>query len=228
MQLLNAPADSSRPIVAVDLEGTLTAGETWKGMLAYLAEQDNPGAIRRFYYRKMLKLIFRRATGTAMRQLKNDWMRDLLRLFAGYPMPRFTEMTAQVVENELWPRRRQALIRELEDHLEHGRRVLVVSGMYETLLETLLERLPGFEAVGTGMKIDKGIFSGELSEPFNIAARKAENLSPFLQDGKIYAGYGDTASDEAMLSLSSHPTAVHPRKQLRKIAATRNWRIFDD
>ena len=228
MQLLNRPPDPETPTVAVDLEGTLTAGATWKGMQNYLAIHENAWQVRRFYYGKIAGALLRRITGGTMRQMKNDWMRDLLRLFKGYPLGRFIEMTEFVVETELWPQRRRVLITELQAHLEAGRRVVVVSGMYETILTTLLNRLPAFEAIGTGLVFDGDAFSGEMSEPFNVGERKVQSLEPFLNAGKLYAAYGDTASDESMLAISTHPTAVHPRKKLQRIAAERNWRILDD
>lgn len=227
MPLLRQPPDSSLPAVATDLEGTLTAGVTWEGMYNYLLTHGHAAQARWFYATHLPKYLALKIFGGDYSQFKNDWMRALLRLFKGYSVPQFEAMCAWVVENELWPKRRKAVVAELTAHLQAGRRVLIVTGMYEPLLEQLIKKLPGSEALCTPVIWTADQRFDGLGQDFNVGERKRERLQPFAQNGKIYAAYGDTFPDVPMLEMSAHPVAVHPDDELRATALKQGWRILE-
>jgi phosphoserine phosphatase len=225
--LLHHPPDPTLPTVATDLEGTLTAGTTWKGMYNYLLTHGYALRARWFYWSHMPKYLAFKLFGGDYSQFKNEWMGDLLRLFKGYSTHQFAAMCAWVVENELWPQRREAVVAELEAHLQAGRRVLIVTGMYEPLLEQLTKKLPGSEALCTSVVWENELFTGKMGQDFNVGERKRERLRPFAKDGKIHAAYGDTFPDVPMLEMSEHPVAVHPDDELRAAALKQGWRILE-
>lgn len=228
MNLLQQPPNPTIPTVATDLEGTLTAGITWKGMYNYLLTHGHAAQARWFYVTHMPKYLAFKLFGGDYSQFKNDWMRDLLLLFKGYTPAQLAAMCTWVIENELWPNRRKPLIAELEAHLQAGRRVLIVTGMYEPLLAELTKKLPGSEALCTSVVWENGLFAGKMGPDFNVGERKRERLRPFARDGKIYAAYGDTFPDVPMLEISEHPVAVHPDDELRATAQQRGWRILEE
>ena len=90
--LLHNPPDNNRPAVAVDLEGTLTAGSAWRGMHNYLLTQKEESGSRFFYYWRLPEYYLRRLTGRDLREFKNRWIHDLLRQFRGYSEAEFQEM----------------------------------------------------------------------------------------------------------------------------------------
>ncbi len=226
--LLLRPPDPHTPTAATDLEGTLTAVSTVRAMHDYLVKHGRAGEARRFRLLRLPVYLLLRAVGANLRSFKNDWMRDLLRMFAGYSQADFQGMCEWVVEHHLWPGRRTEVVRELQRHQAAGRRVLIVTGMFEPLLTALLKRLPGVEAIGTPVVIENGMFSGELAADFNVGERKREQLRPFADSsGKIHTAYGDTYSDRYMLELSHNPVAVYPDSRLREVAKTRGWRILE-
>ncbi len=227
--LLIAPPDPQTQTVASDLEGTLTSGVTVRAIHEYLVENGRAAEARRFYLRRIPGYLLRRGLGLNLRQFKNDWMRDLLRMFAGYTLPDFRSMCDWVVGQSLWPGRRKAVLAELRAHLDAGRRVVIVTGMFEPLLEALLARFPGAEAIGTPIRVEAGVFTGELVGDFNVGPRKRDQLMPFApQGGKIHAAYGDTFSDHFMLSISENPVAVFPDRGLRREALANGWRILEE
>lgn len=225
--LLLRPPDPALPTVATDLEGTLSGGSTVRAIHRYLEEIGMAAASRRIYRRRMPGLILGRTLGLGLRKMKNDWMRDLMRQFAGFSADDLGRMTEYVTENSIWIHRRQPLLDELNTHLGSGRRVIIVSGMSIPILRSLLKRMPGCEAIGTTVLGPEEPFSGDLGE-FNVGRRKVDALRSFCDaDGKIHAAYGDTYSDLEMLDLSRHPTAVAPDRKLRKAAEARGWPILD-
>jgi phosphoserine phosphatase len=226
--LLQEPAGNSKPTVAVDLEGTLTAGASWRGMYDYLIARGRKREAKRFLYRHIPDYYLHRITGRGLQEAKNRWIRDLLQLFRGYSEAEFRTMTDWAVENELWPQRRGFVLGELEQHLQDGRRVIVVTGIFEPYVGTFIERTPGLEAIGTLLVFEDGYINGQLASPFTVGERKAELLQPFGQEGKIYCAYGDSWEDRHMLAMSEHPVAVHPDKKLRRLAESEGWRILEE
>jgi len=226
--LIRADADPSAPIVATDLEGTLTAGVTVLGIHRYLEAHGRAAISKAITRRRMGGFIFRKLLRFDLREYKNDWMREVTRLFAGEPLGRVRDLADWVVENVTWKDRRAAVLTELEAHLAAGRRVIVVTGVFDLLLESLVERLPGMEAIGTAVIGHGEPFSGELAE-FNIGRRKVENLKRLAgESGRLHGAYGDTYSDLSMLSIADHPVAVHPDRKLRAAAEISGWRILTD
>ncbi|HSH14222.1 MAG TPA: haloacid dehalogenase-like hydrolase, partial [Desulfurivibrionaceae bacterium] len=137
------------------------------------------------------------------------------------------EAAEWMVDRALWPGRRRAVLDELAEHQRRGRRVLVVTGLFEPYLAAFMARLPGYEALGTPMIFEDGRVTGRLAGPFNIGRRKAASLGPFTRDGQIHAAYGDTFDDRHMLALSQEPVAVWPDARLRRLAQSRDWRVLE-
>jgi len=132
-----------------------------------------------------------------------------------------------VVEKNLWPGRREVIVDELLAHRAQGRRVIVNTGQFEPILAQLLLKMDGIEGFGTPLAYEDGLFNGEIAGPLNVAERKAEMLQPFLQDGRIFAAYGDTDEDLPMLNLSQTAVAVYPDAGLRLEAERLGWRIVN-
>jgi len=225
--LLSGPADNTRPVVAFDLEGTVTAGSAWRGMSEYLIANGREREAKRYVVRNLPGYYLRRLSGRGLHEFKTRWIHGLFRMFEGYSEDEFREMTDWAVKNELWPQRREVVVSEMEQHQQEGRRVLVVTGLFEPYVASVLSRLPGVEGIGTPIVFEDGKVTGELGTPFNVGERKAEKLRPFMQEGKIYSAYGDTEPDQYMLGISQQPVAVYPDKALRKLAKAGGWRILD-
>jgi len=155
-------------------------------------------------------------------------MVELLQYFEGYDREQFGHMAEWAVDHELWPKRRTAIINELFEHKRNGRRVIVVTGLFEPYVEALLARLEGFEAIGTPLVfVDGKLDSGNVAA-FNVGRSKAEILMPFMTDGKIFSAYGDSFDDHFMLAASEFPVAVLPDKRLKRIAESSAWRIISE
>lgn len=217
-------ASDRMPVVASDLEGTLTVGASWKGIGRYLKTHGFARTYNAFIALHLPLVLLVKARLIPEQWMRDTWMRNLLRLLKGMPESQVREMGVWVVQAELWPHRRQAIIAELEQHLADGRRVVITSGTYQPILEAFAARV-GAECIGTALAIHQGHLTGELADGLNNGPRKAERLTAYLGDAALAAAYGDTAADLPMLELSAAPTAVAPDRDLKKVAATRGWRV---
>ena len=70
-------------VVASDLEGTLTGGETWKGLRRYLRAHGRSLAYYSFFAARSPRILAARAGLYSMAAFPDRWMIDLLLLFGG-------------------------------------------------------------------------------------------------------------------------------------------------
>jgi phosphoserine phosphatase len=213
-------------VVVADLEGTLSAAYTWQGMRDYLEAHGGFAAYRRFFWRSLPRLLLFRV-GIGGWDFRVRWVLGILALLNGRSRAEMAAMGAFVAERTLWPARREPVVAELNAHLAAGRRVIVVSGMFEPILAGFLTYLPGAEAIGTPLRYENDIFCGEIAATLNRGPEKAAQLQRLVTDGPLLAAYGDTAADIPMLALAADGVAVHPDAPLRKEAAVRGWRILE-
>ena len=212
-------------IVAADLEGTLTLGETWRGVQAYLETHGRRAEFARFRRGKLTAYLAARIGLIDRREFQNGWITDLTRLFAGQTLEEFRGVAAWVVQQELLPKQRRAVISELEAARHDGARVILASGTYQPMLEAFAAEF-GFEAVGTRLEIVDGRLTGRLSDGVNVSRRKRENLSRVLSGQPLTRAYGDTMPDLPMLELAAEAVVVAGQDaRLERLAARRGWRV---
>jgi HAD superfamily phosphoserine phosphatase-like hydrolase len=214
-------------IVASDLEGTITAAETWRGMRDYLQANGRSAQFRRFFLRHLPVVIgYRLGLLRDVPAFKERWLLGILALYAGMSRAQLAEMGDWVAQQVLWPSRRQAVVAELEAHRENGRSIIIVSGMFESILAPIAA-IMGVQAMGTPLLFEGDRFAGRPDGPFNVGERKVAQLESVLANGRIlHAAYGDTRRDIPMLHLSQEPVAVHPDAALRREAEINGWRVL--
>jgi len=212
-------------IVAFDLEGTLSAGIAWEGMRDYLVAHGEGDKFRRFFRKNFLRVLaFRVGILRNERAFKERWILDMMRLFAGYTPERFAEVSAWVADRTFWHHRRVAVVEELIAYQEKDARVIVVSGMFEPILQQFAAKLQ-VEFMGTAIEVVNGRLTGEIIGQLNVGPPKAEKLQQL--PGELVSAYGDTMRDIPMLELAETAVAVHPDDILKETAVQRGWRILE-
>lgn len=214
-------------IVASDLDGTISAGHVWEAMRAYLVEHGYEAEFKQFNRKFIPEYLLMKLGLRNENAFKQKWLLGMLRLYEGFTEAEFAEMGEWVIEQEVWPNLRQSVVDELMAHQKNGRSVIIVTGVFQPILDNLAARL-GFEAMGTGLLFANGRFTGEATGPLNVGQQKVVALRQrFGDDVVLFAAYGDTEPDEFMLEMSQFPVAVSPQPDLRKIAEERGWRILE-
>jgi HAD superfamily phosphoserine phosphatase-like hydrolase len=213
-------------VVAADLEGTLTDGETWRGVGRWLAAHGRGRAYRRFLVPRLAAMPLVRAGLVPRQAFRDRWIRDLVGLLAGRSAAEIDEIAAWVVDEELWPGRREPMLEELADARVANARVVVVSGAYDPVLRLFAERI-GAEWVGTPLEFSDGTFTGRLAGPVNTGARKIERLARLIGIATVARAYGDSIADAPLLRAAARAVAVTPDAALARMARERRWRIVD-
>ena len=211
--------------VASDLEGTLTAGETWRGVGRYLKRHGRGAKYRAFFLSRLPGVLLAKMGLADGQAVRDGFLVGMARLFRGMTQAEVDGMAEWVVGEELWPKRRQAVLGELETHAEAGRRVVLAAGGYQPVVEAFARRI-GAEAVGTLLEFSEGEATGRLVGGVNTGRVKAERLGEHVGAGELHVAYGDTSADLLMLEMSEAPVAVWPDPRLRKEALDRGWRLL--
>jgi HAD superfamily phosphoserine phosphatase-like hydrolase len=213
-------------VVATDLEGTLTAGSTWRGVGRYLTEHGQRGRYRRFLYLRLPEVFLARRGIIDVQAFRERWMRDLTALLRGMRRDEVEAMADWVFDHELWPERREDVLAELRTSREDGARLVVASGTYTPIAERFAARL-GAEAIGTDLAYDADDrATGRFAGAMGTGDEKVTRLQGVLGEATLETAYGDTVADVPMLSLATIGVAVHPDAQLRRLAIERGWRII--
>jgi phosphoserine phosphatase len=228
-----AAAPREAPLVVADLEGTCTGGETWRGVARWLAAHGRRGRYRRFLAPRLAALPLVRLGAISQQGFRDRWIRDLARLLDGLTVDELDGLAAYVVDDELWPKRRLAVVDELEAAAAGGARVVVASGTYEPVLAAFVARLAGGPAgsvlgLGTPLEMRNGRSTGRLGGRVGTGSRKADRVAALAAGAPVLAAYGDSLADVPLLDLAAEAIAVAPDRDLRPLAIGRGWRILDD
>jgi HAD superfamily phosphoserine phosphatase-like hydrolase len=229
MSHLETPStDLETPVIASDLEGTLTSGETWRGIKAYLEAHGRKRDYDAFMRRHLLDYLGAKIGAIPKRGFQNRWISDLPRLFAGATIKEFFEVAAWVAEHELLGKLRRKPLAELEAAKAGGARVILVSGTYQPVLESFARHF-GFEAIGTPLEVvNDHLLTGRLAGPVNVGIIKCSSLQTRIGQRRLTRAYGDTMPDEPMLTSALEAVVVtgnDPR--LERLAQQHGWRTLE-
>ena len=213
--------------VASDLEGTLSTGTFVLAIGRYLMAHGSNMRYRLFFLGQMPAFVRNKLKRTDTQTFKNNWFLGLTRLLKGMTPAQLAHMGKWVIEQELWPQRREAVIAEVIAHQRNGAQLILASGMFQPTLEQFAARIgSNIVCLGTPLQFVDGVFTGEVGA-IGIGEVKAAQVRAHIGSSALAAAYGDTEADQYLLDLSQHATAVYPDEGLRKIAQERGWRILD-
>ncbi len=212
-------------IVVSDLEGTVSLGETWRGLKGYLEAHDRGREFSRFRLLKLPQFGLYRLGLISKRDFQNAWITSMMQLFKGHSITEFERIAAWVVEHELMPKLRQSVLQELEVAKAAGARVILASGTYQPVLEVFATRF-GFEAIGTPLQIGAGRLTGRVVEAINVGEAKLERIRAALRGESLTRAYGDTWSDVPMLNAAAEAVVASGDSKLEKLARLQGWRVI--
>jgi phosphoserine phosphatase len=212
-------------IVASDLEGTLTTGETWKALGRYLRSHGQGRAYNAFFVMRLPRALAAKAGLSDMLAFRDRWIAELPALLPGLTAEEWNDVAEWVIEQELWPKRRESALDELRRHQEAGRQIVLASSTYQPVLDAFARRI-GAEALGTPLELIDGKATGRVVAPVNSGKAKAQRLLAWSGSRMLHTAYGDTLADVPMLALAETAVVVHPAPALQKLAHARRWRTL--
>jgi putative phosphoserine phosphatase/1-acylglycerol-3-phosphate O-acyltransferase len=216
-----------------DLDGTLATVHVWQALARHNRQQRvNRLALAGYmgthypqYLLYKMRLVSRDAAYTS-------WARDMPWLIGGLTLEQAQAVFDWVADEQVVPSMRPDVRELLRQHQAQGHRVVLVSGTFQPLLETIGARLEVTECVGTRLEVRGGRFTGRATAPVCLGPGKVERVRQFLAeqgatiDMDASFAYGDGEWDVPVLETVGHPVAVYPEPGLLAQAQRRGWPVF--
>jgi phosphoserine phosphatase len=221
------------PLVVSDMDGTLATVDTWRGVHAWILANHRSRDAERFVRVRLPSIVMARVFGRDREGFRARWQEDQLRLLAGLDAGRMDDLARFVVDEHLWPARREAAVDAVQAALsaarlaDPGARLVLASGAWQPIADGFARRLGAEVALGTPIEIVDGTLTGRTLAPTQSGLQKASAVRAVADGGEVMAAFGDTAADVPLLALAARPVAVAPDGQLRAVARTRGWEVID-
>jgi phosphoserine phosphatase len=221
------------PLVVSDMDGTLATVDTWRGVHAWIRACYPSRDADRFVRVRLPAIVKARVFGIDKEGFRARWQEDQARLLEGMDAARLDELATSVVEEHLWPSRRQVAVDAVHAAIETARgadpaaRLVLATGGWQPLGDAFAKRLGADLALGTPLEVRDGIVTGRTVVPTQSGAQKAAAVRALAAGSPIVAAFGDTAADVALLELAERPVAVAPDRELRLEAVRRGWEILE-
>jgi phosphoserine phosphatase len=213
-------------IVASDLNGTLTAGSPiWA--VANWVDLNQPGLQPKLYKFQLISSYLLVKIGLVDTHIWADvYLREVLDLITSPTPEMLDQIMSYVVNTELWPKRKPEPIKFLQELHHQGAEIILVSAAYQPAVKHFGAMIAPNNVSGIGTSVilmDNKLY---LAEELTVADKKWELLKKMLGGKKLDYALGDSIKDLPMLEEATHPVAVSPDQDLRKVATERGWRII--
>lgn len=217
-------------VAIFDFDGTIYKHETYTLMMDHAKHHPRyQEKYKSFYYSIVPPYLGYKARIYPEAKMKLNLTQKYLHLFDGKTIDEVETYFGEIAEKMNGDFNRLALER-LKQHHENGDYVMVVSGAFQTLLETVLADLPIDHIIGTEIPVQGNYIDPETEIDHVQSERKTELILETLKDKVIdwqnsYA-YGDSTADLPVLEMVGNPVAVCPDVKLQSIANRKDWTVI--
>jgi HAD superfamily hydrolase (TIGR01490 family) len=154
-----------------------------------------------------------------------------LAFVAGHRVEDIVRLGEEIYDDTMADRIWAGARRLVQQHLEAGQRVWLVTATPVELANILARRLGLTGALGTVAESVDGVYTGRLVGGLLHGEAKAAAIEALAEreglDLSKSSAYSDSVNDLPMLSLVGHPVAVNPDPELRAAARERGWPMHD-
>jgi phosphoserine phosphatase len=212
-------------IVISDLNGTLTTGSPFLGLVDWVRHNQSKWQARFYTVKAMPAYVLAKNGWIDWQAFGQRLMIESLAYIRHADQAKLQHAAEWTVEHNLWKKRREDVIARLIKHREAGARVYIASSALQPFVESFASRF-GAHAIGTPVEIVNG--RARLAGALVASDNKIGQVLSRLGVTRVDFAYGDTEQDIPLLEHADHPVAVYPEKNLKKVAVERGWEIIGD
>lgn len=159
-------------------------------------------------------------------------VRNAYRGLKGVPVAPLDDLMERFAVEHVRPLVYPTIVHEMQEHLDAGRRCVIITTGMERLVQRCLPFLPpGVELIGCRLQERDGRLTGRIISGPLYGADKANILLAYCRAAGIDPArchaYTDHESDRHMLDAVGNGVTVNPRRRLRRLAQEKGWRILD-
>ena len=156
---------------------------------------------------------------------------QMLNLTAGWHRAEIEQLVEETLEEVADPLVYAEALTLIDEHRRDGREVYLVSASPIEIVRPIGRHIGVTKIIATKVKTDAaGFFLPEL-DVYAMGPGKADAIRDLAEREQIDLAesfaYSDSITDTPMMEVVGHPVAVNPDKELRKLAAEREWPIVE-
>ncbi len=215
-----------------DLDGTLFTGHVWQGLPRYLRlHRRNRLWLYTFLATHMPLGILSQVRLLDGEKMRQTWSRHMPWMLRGMSVTEGARAFTWIADEHVLPLSRPDIVALLREHQARGERIVLLSGAFQPLLETIGERLGADVSLGTQPEQRNEHYTGRALEPVCQGKGKAARLRTYLAeegsdvDLTACSAYADSIFDLPVLEMVGRPVAVYPDQELAALAAQRGWPV---
>jgi len=213
-------------MVFFDVDGVLIKEQTQKLLIRYLLEK------KKLPFHLFLKVSCWFAL------YKIGLVRDVFKIrimafkhFKGWDINEARKTFKDFFEKEIKRRINSGAVGIINNHIEKGDKVILVSASLKEIIDILREYLGLEFAIYTELETDNNFYTGNISGMVPYGEYKIKKIYEFLKEEGYSLGnswaYCDHISDLPLLQIVSNPRVVNPDRRLRRIAREKGWPIYE-
>lgn len=219
--------------VLSDVAGTVVESNPWK----YLVNHPKINRRKRLilsawaypaYATMKLKLL-------SETRFREQWVKGLAGLLEGWSRDEVNSLFEWLIANHTKPKVYQHVVDELLALKAQGATVILVSNMFEDVVQLLANELNLDKGIGSVLAYEGDRCTGQIVGNSCAGPQKLDFVQNYLGTMGQHAdfstdtaGFADSWSDRHLLSEVAVPTAVYPDARLRNHAIANGWRIVND
>jgi HAD superfamily hydrolase (TIGR01490 family) len=157
-------------------------------------------------------------------------MGKMLGWVKGLPEQKLTDLCSEVLNEILIPSIYSEVDNELQMHKSLNAKTVILSSSLIQICQGMADHLKMDDIICSKLEAKDGYLTGHPEgnlcygrEKFIRLAEYCEKYNTSVENSWYY---GDSISDLPALEAVGHPVCVNPDKQLRKIGAEKNWKIY--
>lgn len=173
-----------------------------------------------------------RISGAEDMEFSGGVQEQALSLVAGRHRDELVALGREVAEERILPLVYEDIARVIAEHRDRGEETWLLTAAPQELAAAIAEGLGMTGARGTTAEVDDaGVYTGRLDGPMLHADEKAKAAAALATERGIDLAesfaYSDSTNDLPLLELVGRPHAVNPDAELKRIARTRGWPVFE-
>jgi HAD superfamily hydrolase (TIGR01490 family) len=220
-------------IVALfDSDGTLYTGQFGRGLMKYSSEHDRKYYAWRYYASIMPSYFLYKAKIGNWETIQRNLLAGLSGMLQGFNHEQADVALRWLLHEYLLPTQRPDVMKRLKEHQAQGHKVIVISGMLMQAAQILREILQIDAAIGSQPELINGRYTGKTLLPHVSGQAKVEKAHELIKsrgwdvDWSASYAYGDSFTDQNMLSMVGNPVTVYPDAKLYRLAKEKRWEVL--
>lgn len=215
------------PASYFDVDGTLITTNLVHPTLFYLLNQPSPIHSLGKLGRALVKAPWMVLAEMRDRRMFNEL---LFTSYEGCSEDRLVALAEDAFENVLKPNIYPGARDLVQESLDQGHDVVLVSGALDFLMELLAKHLGATGIIANRLEIKDRFATGKLLRPVVAGPEKARLIREHARakghNLDDCFGYSDSYSDVPMLSIVGHPAAINPDRRLLLLAQAYHWPVI--